>query len=83
MARVMDRHMVDKHEEKIEKYLDLAIELQLLWNTKVQIVPLVFGSLHESVSNFELLQLTEISVHQLRKTVLLRTDKMLRRHLSL
>ena len=50
IACVMDHHVVDKHGEKIEKYLDLAIELQLLWNTKVEIVPLVFGalgSLHE------------------------------------
>ena len=28
IACVMDRHVVDKHGEKIEKYLDLAIELQ-------------------------------------------------------
>ena len=52
----MDRHVVDKHGEKIEKYLDLAIELQSLWNTRVEIVPLVFGalgSLHEkTVLNF-------------------------------
>ena len=25
---VMDRHVIDKHREKAEKYLDLAIELQ-------------------------------------------------------
>ena len=83
----MDRHVVDKHGEKIEKYLDLAIELQSLWNTRVEIVPLVFGalgSLHEkTVLNFELLQLTEINIYQLQKTVLLKTDRMLRRHLSL
>ena len=74
-------------EKKIEKYLDLAIELQSLWNTRVEIVPLVFGalgSLHEkTVLNFELLQLTEINIYQLQKTVLLKTDRMLRRHLSL
>ena len=50
VACVMDHHVVDNHGEKIENYLDLAIELQLLWNTKVEIVLLVFGalgSLHE------------------------------------
>ena len=87
IACVMDRHVVDKHREKIEKYLDLTIELQSLWNTRVEIVPLVFGalgSLHEkTVLNFELLQLTEINIYQLQKTVLLKTDRMLRRHLSL
>ena len=87
IACVMDRYVVDKHGEKIEKYLYLAIELQSLWNTRVEIVPLVFGalgSLHEkTVLNFELLQLTEINIYQLQKTVLLKTDRMLRRHLSL
>ena len=31
--------------EKAEKYLDLAIKLQTLWNTLVEIVPFIFGSL--------------------------------------
>ena len=83
----MDRHVVDKHGEKIEKHLVLVIELQSLWNTRVEIVPLVFGalgSLHEkTVLNFGLLQLTEINIYQLQKTVLLKTDRILRRHLSL
>ena len=83
----MDRHVIDKHKEKIEKYLDLAIELQVLWNSNVEVVPLVFGALgtlHEKiVKNFKLLQLTEVSVHQLQKTMLLKTDIMLRKHLSL
>ena len=82
----MDRHVIDKHKEKIEKYLDLAIELQVLWNSNVEVVPLVFGALgtlHEKiVKKFELLQLTEVSVHQLQKTMLLKTDIMLRKHLS-
>ena len=50
-------------------------------------MPLVFGalgSLHEkTVLNFELLQLTEINIYQLQKTMLLKTDRMLRRHLLL
>ena len=87
IACVMDCHVIDKHKEKIEKYLDLAIELQVLWNSNVEVVPLVFGALgalHEkTVKIFELLQLTEVSVHQLQKTVLLKTDIMLRKHLSL
>ena len=70
MICVMDCHVVDKHGEKIEKYLDLAIELQSLWNTRVEIVPFVYGalgSLHEKiVLNFKLLQLTEINICQLQ-----------------
>ena len=68
IACVMDRHVVDKHGEKIEKYLDLAIELQSLWNTRVEIVTLVFGSLdslHEKT--VELLQLTEINIYYRRQ----------------
>ena len=45
VACVMDRHVVDKYREKCDKYLDLAIELQKLWNTRIEIVPLVFGAL--------------------------------------
>ena len=56
-------------------------------NSSVEVVPLVFGALgalHEkTVKNFELLLLTEVSVHQLQKAMLLKTDIMLRKHLSL
>ena len=48
IACAMDRHVVDKHQEKIDKYLDLAIELQVLWNTKDEIFPLVFDALKSS-----------------------------------
>ena len=35
----------DKEKEKIDNYQDLAKELQEIWNVKVQIIPLVVGSL--------------------------------------
>ena len=35
----------DKEVEKIEKYLDLARELQKVWNMKLAVVPLVVGPL--------------------------------------
>ena len=41
----MVRHVTDKHRDKIEKYFGLAIELQTLWNTRFDIVPLIFGAL--------------------------------------
>ena len=34
VACVMDHHVIVKHKEKTEKYLDLAIVLQVLLNTK-------------------------------------------------
>ena len=87
VACVMDRNFIDKHREKAEKYLDLAIELQSLWNSKIEVVPLVFGALgtiHEStIQSFQHLGLIDINVHQLVKTVLLRTATILRRHFGL
>ena len=41
----MNRNVDCKETENIEKYLDLSVELQSLWNTKVVVVPLVFGAL--------------------------------------
>jgi len=77
---IMNRHVVDKHKETV-KYLDLATELQLLWNRRVEIFPLVFDALEAShektITNFGHLQLTEVNDDQLQKTVLLR------KHLSL
>ena len=55
-ACMMDCHVVEKHREKIEKYLVLVVELHTLWNTWVEIVPLVFGVLgsipEQSFKNF-------------------------------
>ena len=84
---VMDRHVIDKHREKTEKYLDLAIELQTLWNVRFEVIPLVFGALgtlHETtIKSFKFLQLSDINVCQLMKTVLLKTAAILRGHLGL
>ena len=36
-----DRKVVEKEEEKIEKYRDLAREVAKLWNVRVKIIPVV------------------------------------------
>ena len=81
----MDRHVIDEHREKTEKYLDLAIELQTLWNVRFEVIPLVFGALgtlHETtIKSFKSLQSSDINVCQLMKTVLLKTAAILRGHL--
>ena len=86
VACVMERHFIDKHREKA-KNLDLAIELQSLWNSKIEVVLLVFGALgtiHDStIKSFHHLGLIDINVHQLVKTVLIRTATVLRRHFGL
>jgi len=43
-ACVMNRNVIDKEKEKIDKYLNLMIELQHLWDTAIDIVPIVFGA---------------------------------------
>ena len=87
VACVMDHHVAEKHKVKIERYLVLVVELQTLWNTRIEIVPLVFGALgsipEQTVKNFELLKLNTINAHLMQKSVILRTAMILRRHLEL
>ena len=48
-----DRNVNDKETEKVEKYQDLKIEVQRLWNTSVEIVPIVVGALGAISSNLK------------------------------
>ena len=48
IASTMDRNVVSKQTEKIEKHLGLSVELQTLWNTRVVVV---LGALGSSSSN--------------------------------
>jgi len=60
----MDRNVVNKEKEKIDKYLNLLIELQHLWDTKIKIVPIVFsalGSISDALYTYlSLLQVTDV-----------------------
>ena len=79
--------MKEKHQEKIDKYVYLSVELQALWNTRTEVVPLVFGALgsipERTKNNFKLLKLTMINAHLMQKAVILRIATILRRHLEL
>ena len=81
VACVMDRHVIDKHRERTEKYLDLAIELHSLWKKRIKVELLMFealGIIHEStIKSFQLLGLIDINVHHLMKIVLLITATIL------
>ena len=81
-----DRNVNDKETEKVEKYQDLKIELQRLWNTSVEIVPIVVGVLGAISSNLQKylqkLNITDIRTSQIQTTVLLKTANILRRHLG-
>ena len=45
-----DRKVVEKEEETIEKYMDLARKVMKLWNVRVKIIPVVIGAL-ETIPN--------------------------------
>ena len=83
----MDTNVLTKEKEKVDKYLSLTIELQSLWNTTVEVVPIVFGalgSLSDNIfTNMSLLKIHDITPYQLQKTVLLKTATILRQHLAL
>ena len=44
MAGPADHRLKLKELEKKDKYLDLARELEKLWNKKVTIIPIVIGA---------------------------------------
>jgi hypothetical protein len=38
-----DRNVIQKEAEKILKYKDLTIEIQILWNVKTRLIPIIIG----------------------------------------
>ena len=87
IACAMGTNVLTKEKEKVDKYLSLTIEPQSLWNTTVEVVPIVFGalgSLPDNIfTNMSLLKIHGITPYQLQKTVLLKTATILRQHLAL
>ena len=76
----------EKEEEKIERYKDLRRELSKIWDVKVKIIPLVVGSLGAIPKKFgNRLKETGITaeIGQVQKSVLLGTDRILRKVLKI
>ena len=81
-----DHNIIEKRLEKIEKYADLGIEIEELWNMqRVDIVPIVIGCTGV-VDNYFVRYFwkipAEINVFELQKIVLLNTCYIVRRFLS-
>ena len=80
-------HRVEmKEREKREKYQDLAREIQMLWNKKVSIIPIVIGALGtvpKSLKN----RLDQIrirtKIETMQTTALLNTARIVRKVLEL
>ena len=82
-----DRHVKDKEIEKIDKYQDLRLEIQQLWNMRTVVVSVVVGAFGVVSTHFKhhtnKLNLPNWIMPLLQKTALLGTDKILRRTLQL
>ena len=80
-----DRNICQKEREKIDKYQDLKLEIQKLWNCKVRVIPIVVGVLGAYSPNLHkyLLVPGEHRERQLVKEALLGSAHILRRVLDL
>ena len=85
VACPMDHNIQSKEKEKVDHYLELKFELERLWKTKIEIVPIVIGALGAVTENLQKslkkIGLKHVQVHQLQKCVLLKTGNILRKHL--
>ena len=86
MACPADRKVVEKEEEKIEKYRDLAGEVAKLWNVRVKIIPVVIGALGTIPNDLEE-RINEMRISlktaQIQMSVLLGTARILRNVLEI
>ena len=81
-----DIRIEEKEKKKIEKYQDLRRKLQKIWKVRVKIIPLVVGSLGAIPKQFSSrLKETGVTaeIGQVQKTVLLGTDRILRKVLEI
>ena len=87
IACPMDHNVKKKEMEKINNYNELAFELERLWKTKTQIIPIVIGALGTITVNLQKnlskLNLDQIEIHQFQKAVLLQTGNIIRKHLRI
>ena len=82
----MDHHVKEKEEEKINKYMDLTVEVNRQFRVKTVIAPIVLGALgtvpakpSESLKKLEIDDVTG----SLKTAVLISTTAILRRVLNL
>ena len=80
-----DRNLTKKETEKILKYKDLTIVIQLMWNVKIRVIPVIIGatgtiskSFRKYVNNIP----GNPEVEELQKTAILGTAHILRKVLT-
>ena len=81
-----DKRIIDKEKENIEKYQNLEREILRLWNLKkIDVIPVVLGALGSVTKNFEKYVDKigiKIDLHNVQKTTLLGTARILRKVLE-
>ena len=77
-----DRNVIKKETEKILKYKDLTIEIQLMWNVKINVIAVIIGvtgtiskSFRKYMSNIS----GQHEVEEVQKTAILGTAHILRK----
>jgi len=82
VAISVEWNVIKKEAEKIIKYRDLTTEIQLMWNVKTEVIPVIIGatgtiskSFRKYVSNIP----GKHEVKELQKTVILGTAHILRK----
>ena len=82
-----DRRVKDKETEKIDKYQELCLEIQQLWNMRTIVIPIVVGALGVVSTAFKhhtsRLKLPNWIMPLLQKAALLGTARILRQTLQL
>jgi len=81
-----DTNVLGKEVEKVDKYQDLLIEIQRLWNVRADVIPIVIGALGALSPRFnDWLKRLNITLNPcvLQKSVLLQTAGLLRRTLNI
>jgi hypothetical protein len=77
-----DKNVIQKEAEKILKYKDIIIEIQLTWNVKTRVIPVIIGATGTISKSFRKYVSTITGNHEvkkLQKTAILCTAHMLRK----
>jgi hypothetical protein len=76
------RNVINKEVEKIQKYKDLTIEIQRMWNVKTKVIPVIIGATGTISKSFRKYVSSipgKHEVKELQKTAILGTAHILRK----
>jgi len=74
--------VIKKEAEKIQRYKDLTIKIQRMWNVKTKMIPVIIratGTISKSFRKYVSNIPGKHEVTELQKTAILRTAHMLRK----